>query len=61
MFNQLYDAFQPVFSPNMSGFLRGHSCCTALGKMIDDFRWALDSKMSTCSVGIDLTKGFDSI
>ena len=38
MFDQLYDAFQPVFSPNMSGFLRGHSCCTALVKMIDDFR-----------------------
>ena len=37
MFDQLYDAFQPVFSPNMSGFLRGHSCCTALVKMIDDF------------------------
>ena len=61
MFDQLYDAFQPVFSPNMSGFLRGHSCCTALVKMIDDFRWALDSKMSTCSVAIDLTKAFDSI
>ena len=61
MFDQLYDAFQPVFSPNMSGFLRGHSCCTALVKMIDDFRWALDSKMSTCSVAIDLTKEFDSI
>ena len=29
--------------------------------MIDDFRWALDSKMSTCSVAIDLTKAFDSI
>ena len=61
MFDQLYDAFQPVFSPNMSGFLRGHSCCTALVKMIDDFRWALDSKMSTCSVSIDLTKACDSI
>ena len=47
MFDQLYDAFQPAFSLNMSGFLRGHSCCTALAKMIDDFRWALDSKMST--------------
>ena len=59
--DQLYDAFQPVFSPNMSGFLRGHSCSTALVKMSDDFQWALDSKMSTCSVAIDLTKAFDSI
>ena len=39
MFDQLHDAFQPVFSLNMSGFLRGHSCCTALVKMIDD--WAM--------------------
>ena len=61
MFDQLYDAFQPVLSPNMSLFLRGHSCCTALVKMIDDFRWVLDSKMSTCSVATGLTKAFDSI
>ena len=42
MFDQLYDAFHPVYSPNMSGFLRGYSCSAALVKMIDDFRWALD-------------------
>ena len=34
---------------------------SALVKMIDHFRWALDSKMSTFSVAIDLTKAFDSI
>ena len=33
MYDQLYDA---EFSLNMSGFLRGHSCCTALPKMVDD-------------------------
>ena len=26
MFDQLYDVFPPLFSSNMSGFLRGHSC-----------------------------------
>ena len=45
MFDQLYDAFQPLFSFNMSGFLRGHSCCIALVKMVDDWRLALDSKL----------------
>ena len=33
MFDQLYPAFSPIFSANMSGFLRGHSCCTALLKL----------------------------
>ena len=32
-FDQLYHAFAPLFSDNMSGFLRGHSCCTALVKL----------------------------
>ena len=44
LFDQLYDVFQPLFSSNMSGFLRGHSCCTTLVKMVDDWRLALDSK-----------------
>ena len=61
MFDQLYNAFRPVFSPNMSGFLKGHSCCTALVKMIDDWRLALDSKKVTGSIAIDLSKAFDSI
>ena len=35
-FDQLYSVFTPVFSDNMSGFLRGHSCCSALLKLTDD-------------------------
>ena len=30
LFDQLYSSFLPTFSPNMSGFLRGHSTATAL-------------------------------
>ena len=48
-------------SLNMSGFLRGHSCCSALLKMVDDWRLALDSKKITGSIAIDLSKAFDSI
>ena len=33
MFDQLYNAFQPVCSPKMSGFLRCHSCRTDLVTM----------------------------
>ena len=55
--------FQPLFSSNMSGFLRGHSCCTTLVKMVDDWCLALDSKKVTGSIAIDLSKAkaFDSI
>ena len=45
----------------MSGFLRGHLCCTALAKMVDDWCLALDSKKVTGSIAIDLSKAFDSI
>ena len=61
MFDQLYDVFQPLFSSNMSGFLRGHSFCTTLVKMVDDWRLALDSKKVTGSIATDLSKAFDSI
>ena len=59
--DKLYDVFQPFFSSNMSGFLRGHSCCTALVKMVDDWCLALDSRKVTGSISIDLSNAFDSI
>ena len=42
-FDQLYSVFTPVFS-DMSRFLRGHSHCSALFKLTDDWRPALDNK-----------------
>ena len=43
------------------GFLRGHSCCTALVKLSDDWRAALGKKESIGVVAIDLSKAFDSV
>ena len=60
-FDQLYSIFTPVFSDNMSGFLRGHSCCSALLKLTDDWRQALDNKKDVAVIAIDLPKAFDSI
>ena len=60
-FDQLYHAFAPLFSDNMSGFLRGHSCCTALVKLSNDWRAALDKKESIGVVAIDLSKAFDPV
>ena len=58
---RLYSVFTPVFSDNMSGFLRGHSCCSALLKLTDDWRQALDNKKDVAVIAIDLPKAFDSI
>ena len=60
-FDQLYHHFSPLFSDNMSGFLRGHSCCTALLKLTEDWRLALDSKKDVGVIAVDLSKAFDSI
>ena len=60
-YDQLYNKFLPTFSVNMSGFLRGHSCCTALLKLTYDWRTALDQKKDVGVVVIDLSKAFDSI
>ena len=32
-FDQIYEAFYWSLSPNLSAFLKGHSCCTALLKL----------------------------
>ena len=45
----------------MSGFRRGHSCCSALLKLTDDSRQALDNKKDVAVVAIDLSEAFDSI
>ena len=37
MYDQVYNAFQPRFSSNLSGYLKGHSCCSALLKITEDF------------------------
>ena len=58
--DQLCSVFTPVFW-DMSGFHRGHSCCSALLILTDDWCQALDNKKDVAVVGIDLSKAFDSI
>ena len=42
MYDQLYNTFCRHLSQNLSGFLKNHSCCTALLKMTEDWRRSLD-------------------
>ena len=48
--------FTSLFSKNMSGFLRGHLCCTALLKLTEDWRRALDLKKDVGVIAVDLSK-----
>ena len=42
VFNQIYQEFYWRLSLNLSGFLKGHSCCTALLKLTEDWRACID-------------------
>ena len=61
LFDQIYEAFHWRLSPNLSGFLKGHSCCTALLKLTEDWRACLDRREAVAAVAIDLSKAFDSV
>ena len=61
MFNQIYEAFYWRLSPNLSGYLKGLSCCAALLKMTEDWRACLDRRETVAVVAVDLSKAFDSV
>ena len=58
---QLYEFSLHFISGNLSGFLKGHSCTTALLKTCEDIRANLDSSEHSAAITIDLSKAFDSI
>ena len=61
MYDYLYNTFYRYLSQNLSGFLKNHSCCTALLKMTEDWSRSLDNRVSAIAVAVDLWKAFDSI
>ena len=61
LFDQMYTAISPHFSSSLSGFLKGHSCRTALIKITDDWRVGLDDRKGIVTIAIDLSKAFDFI
>ena len=58
MFDQLYGPVCYILSPNLSGYLKGHPCCTALLKMVEDWRLSLINRDGVAAVAVDLSKGF---
>ena len=61
LFDKIYETFYWRLSRNLSGFLKGHSCCTALLKLTEDWRTCLDRREAVAVVVIDLSKAFDSV
>ena len=54
--NQLYEFFDIILSKLLSGFRKIYSCQTALIRMIESWKSAIDSGDMVGSVAIDLTK-----
>ena len=61
LFDKIYETFYWRLSRNLSGFFKGHSCCTALLKLTEDWRTCLDRREAVAAVVIDLSKAFDSV
>ena len=61
MYDQIYGTFITILSPNISGYLKGHSCCTALLKITEDWRKSLDEREAVAVIAVDLSKAFDSV
>ena len=61
MFDRMYETFQCKLCHNLSGYLRGHSCCSAVLKMTEDWRASLDRREAVAAVAMDLSKAFDSV
>ena len=61
IFDQLYEFYLNFLSDNLSGFLKGHSCATALLGTCEDIKRNLDCKEHTAAITIDLSKAFNSI
>ncbi|KAI5725405.1 hypothetical protein M8J77_014921 [Diaphorina citri] len=50
-----------ILDPFQSGFRKSHSTATALVKVTDDIRLALDTRKVTVLVLLDMSKAFDSV
>ena len=61
LFDQMYKKLGTRLSSSLSGHLKGHSCCTALLKMTEDWQTSLDNRETVSTVVVDLSKAFDSV
>ena len=56
---RLYDYFPDKLVPYLSAYRKHYSCQTALLRLLEELRTALDSKEHAAMVGVDLSKAID--
>jgi hypothetical protein len=61
IFDQLSSFFENHFRPFLSAFRSGHGCQTALLKIIEDWKKALDDNKFVAAILMDLSKAFDCL
>jgi hypothetical protein len=61
IFDQLTDFFNFHFHPSLSDFRKGFGCQTALLKIIEDWKKALDENKYIAAFLMDLSKAFDCL
>ena len=61
IFDQLSSFFENHLHPFLSAFRSGHGCQTALLKIIDDWKKALDDNKFVAAILMDLSKAFDCL
>ena len=59
--DQMYSKFSPSLSPNLSGYLKGRSCCTAMLKMVGDWRLSLANGEADATLLVELNNAFDFV
>jgi hypothetical protein len=61
IFDQLTDFFNFHFHPSLSAFRKGFGCQTALLKIIEDWKKALDENKYIAAILMDLSNSFDCL
>ena len=57
-YQQLIDYFDNIFNPYLSAFRPGYGCNTALLKVIEDWKKAVDNNLYVAAVFMNLSKAF---
>ena len=58
---QLSSYFDSIFNDFLCAFRKGHGCQTTLLRLLEDWKYALDSNEYVASILMDLSKAFDCL
>jgi hypothetical protein len=61
IYDQLIVYFNNIFHPSLSAFRSGYGCQTALLKIVEDWKEALDNNKYVAAILMDLSKAFDCL